>query len=433
MSKKSKKNQATLLIPGSQGWDVWELGGGESATLKNRTEELRALDVDGLPSRDLHMAFPVREVSALPMKSPATEANLFKDMAEMHIERMGMSPPIELGNLSDYFQVAVRDDDCLLLPVVLSPPPEGTLPRRSPRSFDVSARCFPMPSDGVAVWRELGRWVFAIGVDGNPLYFQTLASPILGDAAGREISMALTQLLIQGVIESRPKHCFVWLGEDEIGPSEEQLAELGNGFGGTAAPAPKPAPEYPDRPSSLLPADTRAERVAKKKRQQVTLAIAALVLAYLGLAGSLTAKLMGKTKEANEARIEADALMSGTGDMRDHLEKWGELEPLTSTDHWPVELLYRCSQANPSGGVKFKEAVFTNQLETKSDGDHRLVRSIYIKGEAGELEQVDKFSLNLQRSQLLSAYEWNTPSSQQTSSGAWGFDYNAGFKESTTN
>ena len=131
MSKKSKKNQATLLIPGPQGWDVWELGGGESATLKNRTEELRALDVDGLPTRDLHMAFPVREVSALPMKSPATEANLFGDMAEMHIERMGMKPPIELGNLSDFFQVAVRDEDCLLLPVVLSPPPEGTLPRRS--------------------------------------------------------------------------------------------------------------------------------------------------------------------------------------------------------------------------------------------------------------------------------------------------------------
>jgi len=433
MSKKNKKNQATLLIPGPQGWDVWELGGGEAATLKNRTEELRALDVDDLPTRDLHMAFPVREVSALPMKSPATEANLFGDMAEMHIERMGMSPPIELGNLSDFFQVAVRDEDCLLLPVVLSPPPEGTLPRRSPRSFDVSARCFPLPADGVVLWRELGRWVFAIGIDGNPLYFQTLAAPILGDAAGREISMSLTQLLIQGVIESRPKHCFVWLGEDEIGPSEEQLAELGNGFGGTAAPATKPLPEYPDRPSSLLPADTRAERVAKKKRQQVTLAVAALVLAYLGLAGSLTAKLMGKTKDADEARLEADALKSGAGDMYDHLKKWSELESVTSTDHWPVELLYRCSQANPSGGVKFKEAVFTNQLEIKSDGNHRVVRSISLRGEAGELEHVSKFSLNLKRSALLAAYDWNTPAPTQTNTDAWSFYYDADFKGGATN
>src|SRR6056297_2815001 len=98
-----KKNSRTLLIPGPQGWEVWEATGSGETTLKKRTDVVRALEVEGLPARDLHMAFPVREVSALPMKSPASEASLFADMAEMHIERLGMRPPMEMGNLSDFF------------------------------------------------------------------------------------------------------------------------------------------------------------------------------------------------------------------------------------------------------------------------------------------------------------------------------------------
>jgi hypothetical protein len=431
-AKKNKKSTAVLLIPGPQGWDVWEDGGGEAATLKVRTSELRALDVEGLPSRDLHMAFPVREVSALPLKSPATEAGLFRDMAEMHVERMGMRPQVEMGNLSDFFEVAVRKDECVLLPVVLSQPPEGTLPRKSPKSFDVSARCFPMPTDGVVVWRELGRWVFGVGLEGKPLYFQALAAPILGEAAGREIAMSLTQLQIQGLLESRPKHCFVWLTEEEIGPSKEQLDELGRSFGGTAAIAAKPTPEYPGRPSGLLPADTRAERVAKRKQQQVTAVVAALVVAYVGLAGWLGWKLVDKNKQARIREIAATDLEAGAGGLLEHAQKWNELDPITGTDHWPVELLFRCAQAIPEGGVRFKRAEFYNQLDMK-DGQGKLVRSINIQGEAGALEQVNQFNLNLKRSNDLAPYEWTTPDARETNTGAWGFTYTAAYTGGATN
>lgn len=431
-SKKGKKNNAVLLIPGPMGWDIWDAGGGEAARLRVRTDELRALDVDGLPSKDLHMAFPVREVSALPLKSPATEDGLFEDMAEMHVERMGMRPPLEMGNLTDYFPVSVRAEESLLLPVVLSPPPEGTLPRKSPQSFDVSARCFPMPSDGVVIWRELGRWVFGLGVEGKPLFFQALAAPIISEAAGREIAMSLTQLQIQGVIEGRPQHCFVWLVEDEIGPSEEQLKELGVGFGGTATAAMKPTPEYPGKPSSLLPADTRAERVAKRKKQQLVTAAAALILLYLGFVGWLGWRLMDKTKEARAAELEASELKDGAVGILDHRRKWSELEPVTSTDHWPVEVLFRCSEAIPEGGVRFTDAEFYNQLEMKG-GTPKVVRSITINGEAAALEQVNQFNLNLKRSELLTSYDWQTPAAAPTNTGAWRFSYSAPFRGGTTN
>ena len=80
------------------------------------------------------MAFPLREVSSLPMMAPTTDKSLFADMAEMHIERLAMRPAIESGNLSDCFTVAERGEETLLLPVVLAPPPEGSLPARSPRA-----------------------------------------------------------------------------------------------------------------------------------------------------------------------------------------------------------------------------------------------------------------------------------------------------------
>lgn len=426
-----KKNNATLLIPGPLGWEVWEANGAGEAVLKTRTEVVRALEVEGLPARDLHMAFPVREVSALPMKSPASDPALFADMADMHIERLGMRPP-EMGVLSDHFEVAVREGDALLLPVVLAPPPEGTLPARSPRSFDVSARCYPMPVGGVAVWRELGRWVFGIGVEGRPLYFQALAAPILGEAAGREIGMALTQLQIQGVLDSRPQQVFVWLEEDEIGPGDEQLAELGRTLGCGAGTAPKPAPSYPAKPSALLPADTRAERIAKRKRQQAAAVVSALVVAYLGVVGWLSWKLIDKSQEARQKENEAAQLAGSAAGVLEHTTKWAELEPITSTEHWPVEQLYRCVEAIPQGGVRFKQAQFTNQLAFREDGPE-IIRSISLQGEGQGIEQVNNFNLNLNRSSQLAAYTWKTPPARQTPTGAWSFNYDASFQEGAAN
>ena len=289
-----------------------------------------------------------------------------------------------------------------------------------------------MPAEGVVVWRELGRWVFGIGVEGKPLFFQALAAPILGEAAGKEIRMSLMQLEIQGVLDHQQQHCFVWLEEDEIGPSEEQLAELGRAFGGTATTAPKPSPEYPKKPSALLPADTRAERVAKRKRQQVAAGVAALVIAYLGIVGWLGFGLMNKTKEAREAEEEASQYEGGASGVLEHTAKWAELEPVISVDHWPVELLFRCVEAVPEGGLRFTNARFTNQLEFK-DGGSRTIRAIELEGEGMEIGNVNEFNLKLTRSQQLTAYKWTTPPAAQTSTGAWRFMYTASLKEGGTN
>ena len=426
-AKKAKKGDSVLLIPGAEGWDVWA-GPAGAIELKQRSKAKRALDIETVPHGELLMAFPLRELSALPMRAPTTDKALFADMADMHVERLGMRPAIESGVLSDCFEVVSRGDETLLLPVVMTPPVEGTLPKRSPKAFDISTRCYPLPEDAVVVWKELGRWVFAVGVAGRPLLFQTLAVTDLDEAAGREIRISVTQLLIQGLLEHAPRHCFVWVGE-ESPPTPEELVHLGEGYGGKASVASKPAPTFPANPSRLLPADTRAERVAKRKRQQTILAVAALLIAYLGLVGWLGWNLVKAEKRVALAKTELAELKPQSGAMAEHLAKWEQLEPITDLNHWPVELLYRCSQAIPSTGLRFKKAEFNNQLEVKDGGIPSKVRSIHLVGEAAELDQVNKFNLALNRNGKLAAYEWNTPAPTETKDGRWSFVYGATYKE----
>ncbi|NNC89836.1 MAG: hypothetical protein HKN82_15370 [Akkermansiaceae bacterium] len=425
---KAKKNDRVLLLPGSSGWEAWT-GNGNGLSLGLRTEALQALDVENLPTGELTMAFPVRDVSSLPFRTPTTDEGLFADMAAMHVERFGMRPPIENGILSDYFKVGSYGEESVLLPIVLAPPPEGALPKRSPKSFDISARCLPLPAEAVVVWRELGRWVFGISGAEGPLHFQALASSELDEDAGREIRISLSQLQIQGILETAPKHCFVWLEDDQEPPPPEALAALGRGFGGSAQVAAKPVPVLPAPPSKLLPADIRAERVAKRKRRQSGLLFTALILIYCGLAAWFGWRLFDATSKARDAEAESKSLGPQIAALRDHTVKWEELEPIVSTDHWPVELLFRVAEAiPPNSGLRLKRAEMVNQLDVGSSGAEAVIRTIKLQGEAGELQEVNQFNLNLKRSANLAAYEWITPAPAETKTGGWSFIYDGVYK-----
>ena len=367
-SKKKKKGEQILLLPGAAGWEIWSGPSGSELEVVKRSGELLALEVAGVPSGDLTMAFPVRDVSALPFLAPTTDESLYQDMADMHVERLGMRPLIEAGVLSDCFRVGVRGENSLLLPVVLAPPLEGHLPKRSPKAFDISARCLPLPESGVVVWQELGRWVFAVAEQGRPLHFQALAATTLGEDTGREIRLSVSQLQIQGLVESTPEYCFVWIGEEEPPVYPEDLDLLGNGFGGTATVLEKPSPVIPGKPSHLLPADVRAERMAKRQRQQMLLGVAALVLVYLGLVGWAAWTLVQAKKEVKTAQRSYDLIAPEVAGIEEHLRKWDELRPITELEHWPVELMLNCSKAPARPGVAARTGRDCQQSEVRRRG-----------------------------------------------------------------
>ncbi len=66
-------------------------------------------------------------------------------------------------------------------------PPVSEWLRSHPQTFEPSARCLPLPEQGLAVWKELGRYVVAVSVASQPAHFSTLVSTSLDHNAANEI------------------------------------------------------------------------------------------------------------------------------------------------------------------------------------------------------------------------------------------------------
>ena len=431
MSKKGKKTDQVLLIPGAEGWDVWT--GSEELSLLKASGERDALSVDGVPGNNLVMAFPVRDVSAVPFLAATAEPGMFRDLAELHLERSGLRAEDSAGSLSDCFTIKTGEEEAVLLPVVLSPPPEGGLPKKSPKGFDVSARCFPFPASTVVLWREFGRWVFAVAnSESKVVYFQALPGAQFDAQLSREVALGRVQLGMQEVLAQPLSGCQVWTAEGEIAPSQEALETLGQVLGLPVSNQPKPNPALPKELSKLLPADIRAERLAVRQAMQTRLAIAAGVIAYLGVVGFMGFKYL-KAKEASEiATRRASDGSPAAQEVADFRTKWAELQPIVENQYWPIEQYFNVYKAAPKQGLRFTRIEMRNEFQLR-DGEGQVIkRDMVIEGNSDQAAEAFQFGENLKRSSYFDDFRWGINSPQQTKGDLWRFEYAASFGEDTT-
>lgn len=389
------------------------------------TNEREALSVDGIPGGELIMAFPVRDVSAAPFIAATGDAGMFSDLADLHLERCGLRGGEDAGSLTDCFTLRKEEEEALLLPVLLAQPEEGELPRKSPKGFDISARCLPMPASATILWREFGRWVFAItDRSGQMVYFQALPGAMIDEQLAREIKLGIAQLAMQGILVESPEHLIVWSEEGEIPPAPEAVEGVAAFLGAQGTLSRKPSPVLPSALSSLLPADVRAERVAKQKARQVQIGIAAALVAYLAGIGFLGYQYMQEKKvvaalEAKLANSSPEALA-----VQEHMAKWGELEPLVENEYYPIEMFFNAYQAAPKEGLKILRAEMNNQYQVQSGGQ-MLRRNIQLTGESVQASQAVVFGENLQRSNYFDGFNKDIPSPNPTNNDRWSFNYTA--------
>ncbi len=426
----NKKGDLTLFLPGTDGWEVWTGSNASGFQLKNASGEKIALNVSGLPSGGLHMALPVRQISALPFRAPTSDIALLGDLATMHLEQNGIRPALDGGQLTDHFVYGTEVDSTLLTAVLLSPLEEGQLPRRSPQAFDLSVRCLPLVEENVVIWRELGRWVFALGKPGQALYFQCLSSEHLDERAGNEIKLAITQLQIQGLLEEVPTGAVIWTNESASDARPEEIESISRGLGGQVQTVPRPAPTWPTPPSRLLPADVRAERVAKKNRRNRNILIAALVMAYLGLLAFLYLRLDEAKKEAQIAQNKYNDLGPGVAELQEHEAKWDELSPVVMDEYYPLELLLGVYRALPNeNGVRYVRLTTVECTNQYKLNDEQLVLepTIVIEGQTSEENEgkIPDFIQNLKESNDLNTFkEWSFPAQKKDNrSGFMTFKY----------
>ena len=401
------------MIPGADGWEIWTGSTVNGFQQHSSTEHLLALDVTGLPSGGVAMAVPVRQVSAVPFRAQTDDLSLLGDLASMQLEKNGNRPALDGGQLTDHFVYGTAPEETHLTAVVMNPPTEGQLPRKSPDQFDISPRCLPLPEGQVVIWRELGRWVFGIGKPGHALYFQCLSAERLDARAGNEIRLALTQLQLQGLLTTMPESLVVWSHGSATDARPEELEALSRGAGIPAGASPRPNPIWPVPPSRLLPADVRAERLAVQGRRNRNIMIAALAMIYLGIVADLYFDLDKTQQAAAVAKRKADAV-SGEADLLDnHRAKWDELQPVVESEYHPLDLFLAAYRALPNTKderyIRFEKLSFVNQFR-EIEGDLRVAREVVIEGLAdeGNQPQIPKYAGNLKSSSDLRdlGFEW---------------------------
>ncbi|MFT6864052.1 MAG: hypothetical protein ACJAVK_002614 [Akkermansiaceae bacterium] len=425
----AKKGDLNLLIPGADGWEIWTGSTVNGFQRHAETEHKLALDVTGVPSGSVAMAVPVRQISAVPFRAQTDDLSLLGDLAVMQLEKNGTRPALDGGQLTDYFIYGTAPEETHLTAIVMNPPSEGQLPRKSPESFDISPRCLPLPDGKVVVWRELGRWVFAIGKPGHALYFQCLSSDRLDARAGNEIRLALTQLEMQGLLKVLPDSVVVWSHGSSSDARPEELEFLARGLDVPVESSPRPVPTWPAPPSRLLPADVRAERLAVRGKRNRNILIAALLVVYLGIVAFLYFDLQKAKEAATLATKDANSISGDADLLLTHRVKWDELRPVVETEFQPFEVFLASYRALPNTKqerfIRITKASFTNQFR-EIDGDLKVSREVVLEGQAEReaQQEIPKFAGNLRSSRELEAFRWAfPPESEDKRSGKVTFNY----------
>lgn len=400
----SKSTDHVLIVPGESGWEVWASQAGGAYALHAATDIPQAADLAEIPSGDLTMLFPVKSVTAVPLRVTSDDTALFPDLAALHAERLGLRPDPMAGQLTDVFVVAREAQNTALLSVFLRAPGEGDLPRRGPKCFDLSARAFPVTGDSLAVWKEIGRWVFGIFHQGKLVYCQATAVDAAqpDDSLAREIRLSLMQLAMQG-LDVEPSRVVVWSSSESLNPSA--LSSL---FKVPVEVAPRPAPVLPDPLSKLLPADVRAARRAALRRRNTLLGVAAVCLMYVGLVGWFGYGLWKASSETKALLVQAEQAAPEGEAYALHIAKWDELAFAVDLNNSPVDILSRIAACiPPNSGLRLKTAEIS-PVEIK------------LTGEAPQLPAVNTFSLKLSKTGDLAKFAWQTPEPTQSTRG-WEF------------
>jgi hypothetical protein len=410
----AKSSTKYLLIPGETEWEIWSIVPNQPAALEFSHAVNFASEIEKFPAGDLIFLFPIQAFTALPLRVQTTDPALFPDLAATHAERLGLRPDPLAGQLTDIFPISTSNEESTLLSVVLRNPSSESLPSKSPKAFDISARALPTSGNTLTLWRELNHWVFAIHHQGKLVYCQATSSTGISPDANlvREIRIATTQLSLQG-IQVNPDKAIVWSTDEAT-----QTTELSKAFSIPVELTTKPTPTLPDPLSQLLPADVRAARRAAQKRQNTLVAFAALAIFYIGAIGYFSYDLWKSHSTIKQLTTREQEIAPSVEKFVIHNNKWDELEYAITSEYNTMDILLRIQKCiPPNTGLRLKTAEIS-------------ATNIRLIGEAPQSQAVTQFASNLKKSNELLNYEWSPGPPQQTAVG-WEFTHTANLPQTT--
>lgn len=364
-------SQTALFFPGEEAREAWLCG------------------ADGIWNRVEHVAGGVMGVEAIAFDSApfwSLNADAQDEAVALRWEGFGLTN--EGGaRLWTHWPVTRKGKQVLVGTLALTT--ESALPDSS--GYEPSARMLPLPDHGIAVWRELGRYVVAFTREAALLHVAVLTSRSLDVDAAFEIRDVCAALQTHGFMDEVAA-IHVWArSETDFGP---QLACLFDSAEVSKEPRPNPRP--PAVASDLLPAQVAVQRQRQMRRHNQMLIIAAAALVYIAFFATWWLRLQWRESKLNHA----DALMLDAQPVVDRVReaqtRWQEMEAAINPDLYPMELFHQIVSLLPDEGIRLKEF--------QIDGN-RLI----LSGEATTVNQALGFKDRLAACEPLQRYAWSFP------------------------
>lgn len=257
--------------------------------------------------------------------------------------------------------------------------------------FEPAALLLPLPADGLAIWRELGRLAVAFTLRGRLLHLASLTARDLDADAAFEIR-DLHQALLASGCDSTIQTVKIWTScHTDFQP---QMASL---F--TAADFEKrdrPAPALPAFRSGLLPASVALQQQRRLAGHQKAWLLAVAALIYCSFFAAWWLRL--EMRESHWLKTDASltALQPQVESIHQARSRWLGMEAAVDPDSYPLEVFHQVVSLLPEEGIRLNEFQM-------SEG--RLV----ISGEATTVNLALGFKGKLEACTSLQRYDWSFP------------------------
>lgn len=366
----------SLCFPGEETRETWVDEGGVWQRSENASGALMGVEA---------IAFDSAPFWCLNQQESPDEA------VALRWEALGLS---NAGNASLWMHWPVMRRDNRVLVATLALTEESQVSggwSHQPENFEPSACMLPLPENGMAVWKELGRCVAVFTREGKLLHVAVLASRVLDVDAAFELRDLCAALQAHGFMDE-PSAIHVWTAcEPDFVP---QLACLFVEAGVSKESRPDPRP--PANAGGLLPVQVAVMRQQQQKTQVARLMLAAAAMIYLGFFGAWWLRLQWRENRLNHAEAELIVRQPELDQVARAQAHWLAVEGAINPDLYPMELFHQIVSLLPEEGIRLKEFQITNDR-------------IILSGEATTVNQALGFKDRLAACVALRSHAWNFP------------------------
>ncbi len=257
--------------------------------------------------------------------------------------------------------------------------------------YEISARMLPLPQDGIAIWKEFGRFVTAFTREGRLLHVTLLAAPELNADTVLELRDALLALDAHEFLDLLSV-IKVWT-ECEPG----FVSALSSTFSSSEVQTePRPAPVPPSDYLNLVPMQVALVRGEQQRRQRMVQIATALAAVFVVVFASWAFLLWRQEQKILAEEKALQNLGPQVFSVQEAKQAWVAMEAAVNPDLYPVELYHQIIALLPQAGVRLNEFQIDND-------------KITVRGEASDTQKGLDFREQLTNSPALSRFDWNIP------------------------